>query len=144
MYVCFPLLILRSEMFPSQGRYHLTATSPWKISSVAYFGHQGHMMKKSDKQEGFLKSLFLDLQKYVVIHTSKNQKFVIKFWNNIWGLCAIFDIRFLSISTQFKEMLCEKLKSIPQITADNQSNGGRGHPFKTSRLVKQARPFSAK
>ena len=24
MYVCFPLLIFRSEMFPSQGRYHLT------------------------------------------------------------------------------------------------------------------------
>ena len=27
-YVCFPLLILRSEMFPSQGRYHLTAICP--------------------------------------------------------------------------------------------------------------------
>ena len=28
MYVCFPLLILRSEMFPSRGRYHLTAICP--------------------------------------------------------------------------------------------------------------------
>ena len=28
MYVCFPLLILRSEMFPSQRRYHLTTICP--------------------------------------------------------------------------------------------------------------------
>ena len=27
-YVCFPLLILRSEMFPSRRRYHLTAICP--------------------------------------------------------------------------------------------------------------------
>ena len=28
MYVCFPLLILRSEMFPYRRRYHLTAICP--------------------------------------------------------------------------------------------------------------------
>ena len=28
MYVCFPLLILRSEMFPSRRRYHLTTICP--------------------------------------------------------------------------------------------------------------------
>ena len=28
MYVCFPLLIFRSEMFPSRRRYHLTTICP--------------------------------------------------------------------------------------------------------------------
>ena len=62
--------------------------SPWSVSCVKYFGHQGYSQKirtrRSRAKENFLAFLFqsyrnLQYPKRILI------KIVIQFWNNIWG-----------------------------------------------------------